>query len=111
MGECKYIVGGLCKNTDSPIFDEPCPLPAVGVDYGEGVCRYEETRATKEQEDNVSKYADLRWKIADLEKELEKRDIFEEELVGLLCKQARKIDVKDAEIEELKALLDGSKNN
>lgn len=59
----------------------------------------------------MSKYADLRWKIADLEKELEKRDIFEEELVDLLCKQARKIDVKEAEIERLKALLDGSKNN
>ena len=59
----------------------------------------------------MSKYADLRWKIADLETELEKRDIFEEELVDLLYKQARKIDVKDAEIEELKALLDGSQNN
>ena len=53
----------------------------------------------------MSKYADLRWKIADLEKDLEKERNFSERMVEELRKLDRKLRAKDNEIEELKALL------
>lgn len=43
MEECKYYANGVCVNTASPDYAELCPLPSVGADFGEGVCRYEET--------------------------------------------------------------------
>lgn len=53
----------------------------------------------------MSKYADLRWKIADIEKDLEKERNFSERMVEELRKLDWKLRAKDNEIEELKALL------
>ena len=53
----------------------------------------------------MSKYADLRWKIADLEKALEKERNFSERLVEEMQKQEWKLRARDNEIKELKALL------
>ena len=59
----------------------------------------------------MSRYADLRWKIADLEKELEKAEHFNELAMKHVCGMARQIDAKDAEIKELKALLKERESN
>jgi hypothetical protein len=53
----------------------------------------------------MSRYSDLRWKIADLEKELEEEKIYNKKLLGQIETYIHMICDQEKTIEELKQLI------